>query len=162
MLDCRSFRDPTGSRSGQSELSFYHFCFKASVHMCPSRQEEMILLVRESMECIVRPPVSVDEAPRTPEQTNDQPHLTAAVKTSTAQTAPAKGTFRAERLRRTHLALCSTGNLNSLVFYWLFAMFRFMEGQPILPMVHLLCYAVCFENSSFRMWTHLKHRRVLK
>lgn len=77
----------------------------------------MILLVRESMECIVRPPVSGDEAPRTLEQTNDQPHLTAAVKTWTAQTAPAKGTFRVKRVRRKKVALCSIGNLNSFVFY---------------------------------------------
>lgn len=96
MLDNRSFNNLTPFRSGQSQLSFYHFSLEARVHVCPSSQEEMILLVRESMECIVRPPVSVDEAPGTLEQTNDQPYLTAAVKTATAQTAPAKGTLSKE------------------------------------------------------------------
>ena len=43
------------------------------------------------MECMVRPPVSGDEAQRTPEHTDDQPHLTAADETLTAQTARAMG-----------------------------------------------------------------------
>ncbi len=47
------------------------------------------LPVRESMECMVRPAVSGDEAQRTPEHTDDQPHLTAADETLTAQTARA-------------------------------------------------------------------------
>lgn len=77
----------------------------------------MILLVRESMECIVRLPVSGDEAPRTLEQTNDQPHLTAAVKTSTAQTAPAKGTFSVKRVRSKKKVGSSIRNVDSFVFY---------------------------------------------
>lgn len=115
VLTCRTpavFDDLTVSRSGQSQLSSYHFCLKASVHTCPSRQEEMILPVRESMECIVRPPVSGDEAPRTLKQTNDQPHLTAAVKTPTAQTAPAKGTFMDSKVGSTMQPWT-----NSSVFY---------------------------------------------
>ena len=43
------------------------------------------------MDCVVRPPVSHDEAQRTPEHTDDPPHLTEADKTLTTQTARAMG-----------------------------------------------------------------------
>lgn len=49
------------------------------------------LPVREPMDCVVRPPVSRDEAQRTPEHTDDPPHLTEADKTLTTQTARAMG-----------------------------------------------------------------------
>lgn len=41
----------------------------------------------------MRPPVSGDEAQRTLEHTNDQPHLTTVDETLTVETARAKGTI---------------------------------------------------------------------
>lgn len=85
--------------SGVTELIFsgsgnvdYHtsFLLKTSTltHTC---KRGYILPVRESMECIVRPAVTDDEAQRTAEHTDNQPHLTAADETPTAQTARATG-----------------------------------------------------------------------
>lgn len=66
------------------------------------------------MECMLRPPVSGDEAQRTLEHTNDQPHLTAADETLTVQTARAKGTITINLGNHQH------PQTNSSVFYLLF------------------------------------------
>lgn len=105
---------------------FFFFTFNKHAHTHTHLQKEEAsswsLPVRKSMECVLRPAVSGDEAQMTPEHTDDRPHLTTADEPPTAQISPSN---ESNRNQTTKIFFC-------IFYFFLHFPFQYLS-LPLMP-----------------------------